>query len=330
MKIGSASSKALRSWLVGLYPAGWRERYAQEFELLLEQCLNSPLDVVDVILGALDARLQLLNGENVTWRLMNMLNKLRTTLLIVFAAFIGYIVAGMALVGLVDDSPMIPLMRANPAPALAWTVIQLSAVGSLLAIIIGGLPISITVIRRALTVERRNLGLLLVPVFSLIVLGLYFGFMFLVATGRIQMVGVVQAVQPGNFPLGNRLVLAGFGAVFVLGAIASTWAVWTAVSRTDVEHDTYRTAGRTLSLNIYRFAYAPAVVAAACMLLMLIATLTWGVLVFSALPGVFFGDYGLWQTSTQAWYYGILVVMGICCLAAILGIARSRSAMTTT
>ncbi len=128
----------IRPWLMRLYPRDWRERYEAEFDALLEQCLHSPLDVVDVFLGAMDAHLQLLNGEDVTWRMMNMLNKLRTTILIVFAAFIGFIIAGLSLVGLADDSPMIPLMQTNFALAAAWRIIQTGAVIALLAIMIGG------------------------------------------------------------------------------------------------------------------------------------------------------------------------------------------------
>ena len=42
----------VRSWLVRLYPRSWRERYGDEFEILLEECLHSPLDVLDIFLGA--------------------------------------------------------------------------------------------------------------------------------------------------------------------------------------------------------------------------------------------------------------------------------------
>src|SRR5512136_3074390 len=118
---------SVHAWLTGLYPRAWRERYAEEFEAMLEQCLHSPLDVVDIMLGALDAHLQLLNGENVNWRLMNMLNKIRTTILIVFAAYIGFIVAGFSLVGLADDSPLMPLMSTDPVMRFAWTMIQVGA-----------------------------------------------------------------------------------------------------------------------------------------------------------------------------------------------------------
>ena len=319
--------QAVRAWLMRLYPRPWRDRYAEEFEAMLEQSIHSPLDVVDVILGALDAHLQLFTGENVNWRIMNMLNKLRTTVLIVFAAFIGFIIAGMALVGIVDGSPMVPLMKTDPAPALAMSVIRIGAVVALLAIVVGGLPLAITVIRRALSSDRRNLWLLLVPVISFFALMLYFGFIFLVATSRIQIAGVVPAVQPANFPAGNRLMLAGLMLVFILGAVTSTLAVWKAISRTDVERETFQALNRAVNINIYKFAYIPAVIAACSMWVMLVATVVWSWLVFTALPQVFAGNFGLWMTSTQAWLYGIITVMVICCLAALFGIVHGRSAM---
>ena len=323
------SSPEVRTWLARLYPRAWRERYADEFEALLEQCLHSPLDVVDILLGAVDAHLLLLNGNNLTWRMMNMLNKLRTSILIVFAAYIGFIVAGMALVGLLDDSPMIPFMQVNLAPELAMTIIRLGAVVALVAIVVGGMPLAITVIRRALTIERGNLRLLLVPVVSFLALVLYVGFIFLVASGRIQIAGVIRAVGPGNFPLGNRLMLGGAMLIFILGAIASTLAVWRIIARTDIERASFRALGQDLNISIYKFAYIPAVTAAVCMVIMLIATIVWSGLVFSALPQVFFGDYGLWQTSTQPWVYGIIAVMLVCSIIALLGVARGRSALSS-
>jgi hypothetical protein len=320
-------SPAVRSWLIRLYPPAWRERYAEEFDTLLEQCLHSPLDVLDVVLGALDAHLQLLNGENVNWRLMNMINKLRTTILIVFAAYIGFIVAGMALVGLLDDSPMIPFMSADPASSLAMAIIRVAAVIALLAVVVGGLPLAITIIRRAFTVDRRLLGYLLVPVISFALLVLYFGFVFMVGTGYISLPGVVRVVAPGNFPLGNRLLLSGLMLLFVLGALASTLAVWKAVTHTDVEQATFKSGDQTLAIHVYKFAYLPAIIASLSMLVMSVATIVWDKLVFSALPQVFAGNFGLWQTPTQPWVYAIIALMVVCSLASIIGVIRGRSAL---
>jgi len=43
------------SLLVRLYPARWRARYGDEFELVLGDRPLGPFDVADVLLGALDA-----------------------------------------------------------------------------------------------------------------------------------------------------------------------------------------------------------------------------------------------------------------------------------
>lgn len=45
--------------LLALYPASWRTRYGEEFELVLRDRPLGPFDVADVLLGALDAHLHL-------------------------------------------------------------------------------------------------------------------------------------------------------------------------------------------------------------------------------------------------------------------------------
>ena len=239
----------LRPWLTRLYPRDWRERYADEFDALLEQSLHTPLDVLDVFLGAMDARLQLLNGENVNWRKLNTMNKLRTAILVVFTAFIGFVIAGFALVGIADDSPMVPLMQTNTALSVSWKLIQAGAVIALLAILVGGLPLWITLVRQAFKVNRRMIPLLVVPDISLLVLLAYAAFVFLVSTGRIGIPGVVQVVQGGTFPPGNRLLLSGLILVFILGAVASTWAVWKVVTSVDDDSATFRPVGQKPELE---------------------------------------------------------------------------------
>jgi hypothetical protein len=271
-----------------------------------------------------DAHMLLLSGENLTWRVMNMLNKIRTAILIVFAAYIGFVVAGFALVGMADDSPMIALTKTTPAMAAAWTTIQVGAAIALLAVVVGGLPLAVIVVRRALSKPHKGLGLLLVPLIAFLALVAYGMLLLAVATGRLQLPGVVPVVQPGPFPHGNRQLLAGLMLTFIVGAIASTLAVWKVVSRTDVEHETFRAIGRDVTIPVYRFAYWPAVVTTLAMLVMLVATLTWGWLAFAAPPGALAGNYGSWGTSTQAWFIVIILLMALCTAAAFLGIRRAR------
>ncbi len=45
-------------FLVRLYPAGWRARYGDEFEALLEERPLGPFDVADIVLAAIDARIR--------------------------------------------------------------------------------------------------------------------------------------------------------------------------------------------------------------------------------------------------------------------------------
>jgi uncharacterized membrane protein len=123
-------------------------------------------------------------------------------------------------------------------------------------------------------------------------------------------------------------MLEGLMLVFILGAIASTLAVWKAISATDIEQETFYAVGRSLTVKIYTFAFVPAVIATLAMLVMLVATITWGWLSFSALPQVFAGNFGPWGTSTQAWFSGILVVMVVCTMAALFGLRRGRPGRT--
>lgn len=125
-------------------------------------------------------------------------------------------------------------------------------------------------------------------------------------------------------------MLIGLALIFVLGAIASTLAVWKVIFRTNAARTTFQTVGRVVSIDIYKFAYVPAVIATGCMLAMTIATIVWSFLVFSALPGVFFGNFGLWMTSTSSWVYGIIILMLISSLTAVWGVVRGRSALAQT
>jgi hypothetical protein len=83
----------LARWLVGLYPGAWRERYEDEFVAMLEQRRASPSDLGDVALGALDAwvRPQVASVGRRTL----VISKMRSSLLAVFWAWVGFVVAGV-------------------------------------------------------------------------------------------------------------------------------------------------------------------------------------------------------------------------------------------
>ena len=294
-----------------LYPRAWRERYGDEFEALLEECLHTPLDVVDILLGAMDAHLGLSDTTN--WRMMNMNNKLRTAILMVFAAYIAFIVAGMSVYGFADDSPFIPMMQTDKLLALAWSTLQISALVALLAIVIGGMPLAWTIIRRALSSNRKDLQLLLVPPLAFLALVLYIA------------VASVNVNQTGPEPTAaGRAWMWGLIAVFILGAIASTAAVWKVVSRNDVEQGTLPGAQR--GIRLYEFAVTPAVIATFAMLAMFAATIVWFWQAFSARPEMLNQNMGPMMTNTRSALAFTLTLMATAVATAFTGLARVRSA----
>jgi hypothetical protein len=305
----------IRRWLLGVYPRVWRERYGDEFEILLEECLHSPLDVLDIVLGALDAHLELPYETN--WRLINMINKLRSTILFVFAAYIAFIVAGFSLTGLMDDSQLVPLTRSNPVLSISYTTIETGSVIALLAIVIGGAPLAWTIIRRAFTSQKKDLRLLFVPLGVFLVLAAYFFMMVYLAFNTHTL------DQPTS--LIGHVLMWGLIVAFVAGAIASTVAVWKLISRTDVEQDKFALPGKSTTIKLYEFAYRPALIATLSMIVMFVATVIWGWLSYSLRPDLFTGNMGVMMTSTRGSFAFTLIVMAIATITACVGIVRARS-----
>ena len=316
-----------RTWLVRLYPRDWRDRYGDEFEALLEECLHSPLDVLDVALGALDAHLGFTHETN--WRIMNMVNKLRTTILIVFAAYIGFVLGGFSLMGLVDDSPAAKLLKTDATLSSVWMIIAVASGIALLAVVAGGLPLAISVIRKAFTTSRQTLRLLLVPVYAFLAIVLYSLFMVSLAFGWLHLPGVVQVVSPDNFPVGNRILFGGLMLVFILGAIASTAAVWKAIEGLDKDDADAKNGDRFNSSKIYQYTFALAIVTGLGMLVMLAGTLVFGWLVHSALPDWFTSDQGLLMMNTGVSYGATVTIMSISTVVAFFGLIRGFSAQKT-
>src|SRR5262249_26592831 len=137
---------------------------------------------------------------------------------------------------------------------------------SLLAVLVGGLPIGLAVARRALAGRRWDiLALLAVPPLSLFI---WLGWTW-------TLINVISG--QGDLQTAPRQTVALFffswAGVFVLAAIASTAAVSIAVSRGEAP------------LRLFRFALGPAAVAVLTMAVMFVAVLAWGLLVQSQVPG---------------------------------------------
>ncbi len=305
----------LRGWLVRLYPASWRERYGAEFEALLAECLRTPLDVLDIVLGAVDAHLEFANPSD--WRSMNMNNKLRTAILLVFTAYIAFIVAGLGVYGFADDSPFIPMMRTSPALLIAWTTLQVGAVVALAAVVIGGAPLAWTIIRKAFTSRRGDLRLLLVPVLAFAVLVVYVGIAAYL-TRRDPLLGPAGSTA-------GRLLMWGLVGVFLLGAAASAAAVWRVVLNHDPDSAGVPPRSAGPRLQPYEFAIVPSIIATLAMLVMFAAAIAWFWLAFSARPDILAGDQGPLLMNSRLALTATLLLMLAALTTALAGLVRLRA-----
>ncbi len=273
--------------LVRLFPAEWRARFGDEFAALLADTPFSFYAFVDVVAAALDAHLNPDTPRR--WPPMN--QRLRSSEIAVFASWIAFVVAGLGFRKMTEDPPYNDAAAANPVVAGAFALVIAGAVVALLAVLAGGVPLGLAIVRSALEQRRwRTLALLAVPPVSLAV---WLG----VSLALLQ-------VHPAQ-ELGVRLpfFLAWVG-VFFVAAIASTVSVAAAAIRTDVD------------TTLYRRAALPAAVAAIAMAVTAMAVAVYGAALLVSDPTLFWGDNGMLATTT-AWTWGALVaVMAVATAAA--------------
>src|SRR5260370_9433489 len=137
---------------------------------MLEQRPISLLDGIDLFFGAFDAHLHPelgTAGMSLYERMMRMISTLRRSLLTIFCAYIGFILAGWAFQKMTEYDDFVEAARTHTIVGLSFNLVVIGAVVALLAVLAGGLPIAIAVIRSALAQKRRGpLLLLAVPILA--------------------------------------------------------------------------------------------------------------------------------------------------------------------
>lgn len=316
-----------RQTLLRLYPHRWRDRYGDEFLALLEQQPVTPIVVLDVLLGALDAHLRAHVSpmtETVSELMMRRLLALRTTALTVFCAYITFVVAGFALLGMVDDSPFVPAMRDHFALNACWLIIEGGAAGALIMTVIGGLPIGLATLGYALAHKRRDiLRLLCVPALVLGADELAVGLLAVISFGWLPAplpIGNTGAGEPPR--IGNTVLTAANALLFIAGAIASTAAVAVAVARSEIGTQRIRALGVRIVVRPYHFALLPAALTAMTMAVTLAGTLCWGIVAHHVAPHAF-------TPGTLLAWLAIVGAMTLATLVAFIGVARGYAANAT-
>lgn len=166
------------SWLLRLYPVWWRGRYEEEMNAVLAAHRNSVATGVDLLLGAIDAHLL---GDNRVEGAFRMANRMRTSVVLVFCAFMTFGVGWGLLQRLTDPTAnFFPVSAAHPILLIAFRALQAAGLIGFLAFLAGGLPVFAIASKRAFTKQLRGV----IAPFWIAVLSLV---AFLEATGAVAL-----------------------------------------------------------------------------------------------------------------------------------------------
>jgi hypothetical protein len=146
----------VRSLLIRCYPARWRARYGDEFEVLLEERPLGPYDVADILLGALDAQIRLRGrgagireGRRFTMslRIGGIAAIVGASLIVIVIALTGGHTEGsenantiallVALAALLVALTGLSAFQARSNPWLVWTAFAVTALGTVVIFIAG-------------------------------------------------------------------------------------------------------------------------------------------------------------------------------------------------
>lgn len=286
--------------LLRLYPGTWRARYEEEFLVVLAAHPFSVAESIDIIRGAFDAYLHPYLGTTTLpqpERIQRMLSTLRSSLLAIFCAYVSVVLAGLGFQKLTEAPDLQAMAQTYSLVGISFHLLVFGAVSALVAVLAGGLPLALAIIRSALV--RRQGGLLLgfaVPVLACS--GVLFLMKWLAYAGSILLVR-------GLF----------FGAP-VLTAIVSAGAVCLVVRRSELTEKQLRPA------------VLPFVFATMSMALIAVSALLWGLGLHTSAPQFFAGDNGLAGSSTLGTWLVIVIIMALVTGLAIFSLIRGLAART--
>lgn len=283
-----------------LYRDAWAERGAWG----ALSCFTTALG--DLLLGALGEYIALWWG---VWNRSWVMYRMRSSAILVFCAYIAFVVVGMGFQKSSEDIVKSSIPAAHPGVALAYDAIIGGAVIALLFTLVGGLPIAFAALRQAFAARRWGIvALFAVPPVSL---AIWLGWTFTL----LNVIFPHNKAANATPPFQNLYVLSWL-ALFIVAAIASVAAVSIAITRSELRPE------------LFRFALAPEIGVALGMLVTVVALVAWSAQLLTYAPNSLSapdGPIGL-NAPMGAHLIADLVVMSLATLIVIAGIARGFSA----
>ncbi|MBA2287453.1 MAG: hypothetical protein H0W02_18425 [Ktedonobacteraceae bacterium] len=298
----------IQHYVLRLYPCAWRERYEEEVLAMLEQRSLSCTDGLNLLFGAFDAQLHPhlgTTGMSLYERIVHMFSTLRRSLLASFCAYVGFILTGLAFQKMTEYDDFQAAARASSVVGLSYNLVVIGAVVALLAVLAGGLPIAMAVIRSARAQKRRSTILLLaVPILA-----------FAVFLGIVLILGSLGSPGAHPVPVWQIFLQRGlFFGTLIIAAIVSAGSVCLAVARSEIP------------AKLLRFALLPSMLATISMALVLAATIVWGLGLRTSAPQLFTGNDGIVGSSTTGTWLAIVIAMAIAAGLSAVSLIRGFSA----
>jgi hypothetical protein len=214
-------------YLLRLYPAAWRDRYRIEVAELLGQHSVTPWTLLDILSGAVDARL---HPNLLPRRLTTMTQRLRSSEIAIFGAFVLFCLAWLPLTIVRDPLPVWEAAAgAHPELRTMLNLLDLAGLVAILAVLGGGAPILVASLAQAVRARRRRQLLLFsVPPLAVALFALFAIFAIPASGSRVSN-------TPGA-PLSALAVILQLGLVLILllAAVGSAAAIAAAVSNSEV------------------------------------------------------------------------------------------------
>lgn len=297
--------------LAGLYPPEWQSRYGEEFQSFLETHPSNLGTIFDVVGGAMRERVLSLGRFKMDRR--------QHSLVWMLYAYLAAIAAGINFYWTVDDTPLAKAIGNQSQLFGSWTMVGVGSVLALAAVAMIGIPVLMTMIRKAFASRRWGvLHLVAVPPCAAFVT-----IAWMVAATSLSGGHWVPTpwdvtgswAAPSNWPpLPTRWALG--SVTFVLmtaGLIASAASVAEAIRRSDLSR--HRQVWFTTSSMLLAGSVAA----------MALGVLAWGLFVEQFAPSEFHVRNGGLFSSTNfvSWIASCVVFLA----AAVMAIKGARSVL---
>jgi hypothetical protein len=257
---------------VGLYPRQWRDRYGDEFGRMMTDLLACASRhrrirlVLNAATGAADAHLRLPGGRA-------MADRIRGSLAVITCALVVFAIAGAGFQKMTEDTPFYTANRKYLSVGTSFDVLRGAAVAAGIIVLAAAVPLVWAVLRQATAGRRADLiALLATPP---VALAAWLGLAWLLL-GQSGLAGTRS--RPGH-PVLVVMIVLGAGV-----AALCAWSAVTLLRRVD------------LGDRLLRAQVVPMIAVTACMAIVTVTDLSWGLAVHASDSSLFFSSNGLFST----------------------------------